>query len=234
MKKSVLNWMAVAVAIVAISATTTTITMAQSSSVDVGKAFKRELKLVEGLKVYNDQLVKQLAAQKSARQEILESIEDSKGLESQVAPLLSKMLGALDQFVQADLPFHKEERVESIGRLQALMVAPEASTSDRFRNIMDIYTVETEYGNTYEAYKASLDVNGSGEAIEVDMLRIGRVALFYQTRDQKASGMWDNQNKVWKQLPSSANRNIRTAIKVAAKTVAPELLSLPISAPEGA
>ncbi len=234
MKKSVLNWVGQAVAIVAISATAATAVMAQSSGgQSVDKAFARELKLVEGLKVYNDQLVKQIAAQKEARQEILVSIEESKGLEPQVAPLLNKMLGALEQFVKADLPFHLDERLESIGRLKALMVAPEASTSDRFRNIMDIYTAETEYGNSYEAYKATLDVAGNGEAIEVDMLRIGRVALFYQTRDQKVSGMWDTDNKVWKQLPSDTNRNIRTAIKVAAKTVAPELLSLPISAPEG-
>jgi len=229
MKKSVLNWVGQAVAIVAISATAATAVMAQSSGgQSVDKAFARELKLVEGLKVYNDQLVKQIAAQKEARQEILVSIEESKGLEPQVAPLLNKMLGALEQFVKADLPFHLDERLESIGRLKALMV-----TSDRFRNIMDIYTAETEYGNSYEAYKATLDVAGNGEAIEVDMLRIGRVALFYQTRDQKVSGMWDTDNKVWKQLPSDTNRNIRTAIKVAAKTVAPELLSLPISAPEG-
>ena len=65
------------------------------------------------------------------------------------------------------------------------------------------------------------------------MLRIGRVALYYQTRDQKTSGMWDTAAGAWKELPSGTNRDIRTAIKVAAKTVAPELLSLPISAPEG-
>lgn len=232
MKKSVLNWVGQTVAVVAISVATTSAVLAQSSG-DVDKAFARELKLVEGLKVYNDQLVQQLAAQKEAKQEILVSIDESKDLEPQVAPLLTKMLGALEQFVKADLPFHQDDRLESIGRLKALMVSPEATTSDRFRNIMDIYTAETEYGNSYEAYKATLDVAGNGEEIEVDMLRIGRVALFYQTRDQKKSGMWDNQNRVWKQLPDSTNRNIRTAIKVAAKTVAPELLSLPIPAPEG-
>jgi len=53
------------------------------------------------------------------------------------------------------------------------MVNPDVKTSDRFRNIMDIYTAEIEYGNTYEAYKATLPINGND--IEVDMLRIGRV-----------------------------------------------------------
>ena len=233
MRKTVLNWVGQALAIDAISATTTTAVMAQSSGgLSVDEEFARELKLVEGLKVYNKQLAKQLEAQKTANADILVSIEEAKGLEPQIAPLLNKMLAALDAFVKADLPFHSEERAESIARLKDIMVDPSFKTSDRFRNIMDIYTSEIEYGNTYEAYKAVLPING-GET-DVDMLRIGRVALYYQTRDQKNSGMWDNVNNEWKALEPSYNRNIRKAIKVAAKTVAPELLSLLIQAPEGA
>lgn len=231
MKKSVLNWIGQTVAVVAISATAATAVMAQSSSVNIDSEFARELKLVEGLKVYNKQLEDQLRAQTTAKREILVSIDKAKDLEPQVAPLLNKMLGALERFVKADLPFHKEDRMESVVKLKALMVNPEATTSSRFRSIMDIYTVEMEYGNGSEAYKAVQNVGG--EEIEVDMLRIGRVALYYQTRDQKISKMWDNANKTWKDLPASNNRNIRKAIKVAAKTTAPELLSLPLTAPEG-
>jgi len=225
MKKSVLNWIGRVLAVTAISATAATAVMAQSS---VDSAFARELQLVEGLKVYNDQLAKQLDAQQKAKREITASIEDAKRLEPQVVPLLNKMLTALEQFVKADLPFNKEERLESIGRLKALMVSPEATTSDRFRNIMDIYNAETEYGTNYEAYEAVVGGNA------VDMLRIGRLALYYQTTDQKQSFMWDTTNNDWKALDSSYNRSIRKAIKVAAKTIAPELLSLLISAPEGA
>lgn len=227
MKKSVLNWVGRTLAVAAISAIAVTTSVAQT----VDQEFARELKLVEGLKVYNDQLAQQLTAQQTARGEILASIDKAKDLEPQVVPLLNKMLVALERFVKADLPFHLDDRLESVGRLKSLMVSPEASTSDRFRNIMDIYTAELEYGNSYEAYKATLPINGND--IEVDMLRIGRVALYYQTRDQKTSGMWDAASGAWTALPSSANRDIRTAIKVAAKTVAPELLSIPIPAPEG-
>jgi len=219
--------------LVAISATAATAVMAQSSGgLSVEEQFARELKLVEGLKVYNDQLAKQLGAQKTANDEILASIGQVKDLEPQIVPLLGKMLSALDSFVKADLPFHTEERTESISRLKDLMVDPNANTSDRFRNIMDIYTAEIEYGNSYEAYKATLPINGN--EIEVDMLRIGRVALYYQTTDQKVTGMWDAANGEWKTLSADQNRNVRKAIKVAAKTIAPELLSLLIQAPEGA
>ncbi|MEO0369218.1 MAG: DUF3450 domain-containing protein, partial [Pseudomonadota bacterium] len=162
--------------------------------------------------------------------EIEQSIEDSKGLEEQVAPLLTKMLSALDQFVSADLPFHIEDRKESIGRLKALMTNPEARTSDRFRNIMDIYTAEIEYGNTFEAYRGDIDING--ESTPVDVLRIGRLALYAQTDDRKQSFMYNKAGGSWD--PIDNHRDIRTAIKVASKTVAPELLNLPIPAPEDA
>lgn len=97
---------------------------------------------------------------------------------------------------------------------------------------MDIYAAEMEYGTTYEAYDSVINING--QETPVDMLRIGRVGLYYQTKDQKTSAMWDTTNKDWKILPESTNRDVRKAIKVAAKTVAPELLSLTINAPEGA
>ena len=228
MKKTVFNWFGLSIAVIAISLTSIGAASAQS----VDETFARELKLVEGLKVYNDQLAKQLQAQETAKKDILASIEDSKNLEPQIVPLMNKMLSALEAFIKADLPFHLEDRLESVGALQGLMVDANASTSDRFRNIMDIYTVESEYGNTYEAYAGTQDINGVDTP--VDILRIGRLALYSQTKDQNTSYMWDRAAGAWAQLPGDTNRKIRTAIKVAAKTVAPELLSLPISAPEDA
>lgn len=230
MKKSVLNWIGRTVAVTAIAAAAATTGWAQSASVD--SEFARELKLVEALKVYNAQLKDQLAAQSKANSEIQASIESAKKLEPQVAPLLAKMLTALDKFVKADLPFKLEERQSSINMLKNLMVDTTASTSVRFRSIMDIYSAEMEYGTTVEAYDSVLNIDG--QETPVDMLRVGRIGLYYQTKDQKKSAMYDNTNKTWKLLPDSSNRNIRKAIKVAAKTVAPELLSLTINAPEGA
>lgn len=228
MKKTLLNWMSQAVAILAVGLISTSVLAQAAGGESVDQAFARELKLVEGLKVYNSQLNEQIRAQSSARAEILKSIEDSKGLEEQVAPMLSKMLAALDQFVQADLPFHLEERTDSIGRLKGLMSNPEAKTSDRFRNIMDIYAIEIEYGNTFEAYRGTIPVDG--EDTTLDLLRIGRLALYAQTDDRKRSFMWDRNSSQWVEIDS--DREIRKAIKVASKTVAPELLNLPITAPE--
>jgi hypothetical protein len=187
--------------------------------------------LVEAIKVYNDQLASQIAGQGVASTEIRDSIVQSGSLAPQVADLLGRMLSALETFISADLPFHIDTRLSSVGQLKALMVDPAASMSDRFRNIMDIYTIETEYGNTYEAYADTITINGTD--VEVDMLRVGRLALYYQTKDGNVSGMWDRASGGFVDLPDANNRYIRTAIRVAAKLVAPELMNIPTPAPEG-
>ena len=227
MNKSVLKWMAKTMAVVAMGAVTATTVFAQS----VDQEFARELKLIEALKVYNQQKQEQIRAQGVARNEIQSSSQGSQGLGQEIGGMLKPMVDALDRFVKADLPFHKDDRVTSVNNLKNLLNGSGASNSAIFRSIMDIYTIELEYGNSYEAYKAVQEVDGN--QIEVDMLRVGRVALYYQTPDQSTSAMWDTANKTWKILPDSAGRDIRLAIKVASKSTAPELLNLPLTAPEG-
>ena len=226
MNKSALKLAWHLVAFTAISFAATSNTSAQS----VDEEFARESKLVEAIKVYNEQLTQQIAAQGTANTEIRNSIDQSAELAPQVANLTDKMLAALETFITSDLPFHLDVRLSSVGQLKALMVDPAASMSDRFRNIMDIYTIETEYGNTYEAYADTINIEGND--IEVDMLRVGRLALYYQTKDGNFSGMWDKSSGSFVDLPESNNRFIRIAIRVAAKMVAPELMNIPTPAPE--
>jgi len=201
--------------------------LAQNSAFSVEDDFARELKLVESLKIYNQQIKEQIAGQEQAKQDIEQSILSAKELEPQVGPLLEKMIDALDRFVDADLPFHLQERKVSVARLRDLLSESSIGASERFRQILDIYTVETEYGQTFEAYSDELNEQ------PVDVLRIGRLALYAQSKDQSQSYYFNKSSRQWEALDASANRNIRKAIKVAAKTIAPELLSLPVSPPSG-
>lgn len=201
-----------------------TLALAQSGE-STDAEFARELKLVEGLRVYNEQLAAQLDVQKQAGDLIEQSIVESKALAPQIGPLLEKMISALDQFVASDLPFLLEDRQQSVARLRALMLETSVPDSERYRNIMDIYSVEAEYGQSYEAYPGEINDQ------PVDMLRIGRLALYAQTRDQSASYMFNRDTREWDALDASYNRTVRKAIKVASQAIAPELLSLPVEAP---
>lgn len=195
------------------------------SAFTVEEEFSRELKLVEGLKVYNAQLEEQLGAQDQAKTDIQQSIADAATLNPQVSLLMKKMIVALETFIASDLPFRIDERTESVRRLQDLMSDAAVSDSERFRQVLDIYTIETEYGQSFEAYSDQLNDQ------PVDILRIGRLSLYAQTKDQGTSFVYNKASNQWEELDGAINRDIRKAIKVAAKTTAPELLSLPIPSP---
>ena len=60
-----------------------------------------------------------------------------------------------------------------------MMERSDVTAAEKFRRVIEGYQIENDYGRTIEAYKGSTDINGN--QLEVDFLRIGRVALLYQT-----------------------------------------------------
>ena len=195
----------------------------------IGK-LRTESKIVDGLKVYNQQLQKQIEAQNKAAEQLQESIKNVAIVERQIVPLTLKMIESLEAFVALDMPFSLVERRERIANLKGYMNDASVSAAERFRKVLEAYEIENEYGRTIEAYSDKLNLDG--QALEVDILRVGRVGLYYQTKDGKKSGAWDKNTKNWTALDSGNNRHIRKAIRVANKQTAPELLKLPVHAPE--
>ena len=90
---------------------------------------------------------------------------------------------------------------------------------------------KVSFGRTIEAYKGSLDVDG--QTREVDFLRIGRVALVYQSIGAEYNGVWNQKTRTWNPLDATEYRNhISKGLKIARKQVAPDLLMMPIAAAE--
>jgi hypothetical protein len=106
----------------------------------------------------------------------------------------------------------------------------DVTVAEKFRRVMEAYQIENEYGRTIEEYKGSLEVDGLLR--EVDFLRIGRVALMYQTSDGQRQGVWDQDAGEWVALGGEYRNRIRQGFRVARRQIAPELLILPIPAPE--
>lgn len=187
---------------------------------------------IDNIKVYNDQLQELVAAQEKEKASLQAQIENVSGVEREIVPLMQRMIGTLEQFVKLDVPFLQQERVERVANLRELMSRADVSTAEKYRRLMEAYQVENEYGWTLEAYAGPLEADGRTR--QVDFLRIGRVVLAYQTLDGGEQGMWDQEAKQWVVLPESYRNQIRQAIAVARRQAAPDLLVLPVSAPESA
>ena len=203
-------------------------------TMDIVDDYKQVLKTVEGLQIYNARLRSQIARQVQNMNDIKKSISGVTEVKRQVAPLMSEMVSALEDFINMDIPFQKEVRLEGIAKMKALMDNPEVLDSEKFRSIFEGYQIESDYGRAMVTYTETVNVEGTDR--EVDMLMVGRVALLYQTRDGQVSGAWDKQAQEWVVLdPAEYRKSIMKALRVADKKAAADnILKLPMSAPEAA
>ncbi|MEZ5504978.1 MAG: DUF3450 domain-containing protein [Gammaproteobacteria bacterium] len=192
--------------------------------------YQLELKRIEDLKVYNLQMERQLQKQQEAIATAQQSITDVAIVERQIAPLLSRMIDSLATFVNLDLPFLQEERRERVKFLQNTLERSDVTLAEKFRQVMDAYAIEVEYGNTIEAWRGTLVWDSQPH--EVEFLRIGRIALIYQTLDGNDLGVWNSKTQSWEALDGRYRKDVRLGLKIARKQAAPELLTLPIQAPE--
>jgi len=192
--------------------------------------FRAVTKVVDGLKIYNNLLQTQLNNQNTEMEALTESIANVALIERQIIPLMTRMVEGLDEFVQLDTPFLLKERTDRVLRLRGIMELADVSAAEKLRNVLEAYQIENDYGRTIEAYKGSTDVNGT--ELEVDFLRIGRVALMYQTVGGSQTGAWDNTANSFVELPPATyQKQVAEGIKIARKQVAPDLLIVPVPAP---
>lgn len=195
--------------------------------------YKQVIKVVDGLKVYNDLLQKQVNNQSAEMTALTDSMEKVSLIERQIVPLMVRMLDSLEDFVRLDVPFLLVERDDRVARLRQMMERSDVTAAEKFRRILEAYEIENEYGRTIEAYKGSLEVAGKNR--EVDFLRVGRVALLYQTTGGTHTGAWNKQSNSWDELaPEQYKQDVAKGLRVARKQVAPDLLVLPIAAATGA
>lgn len=200
---------------------------------DLLQEFKNVNRQIEGLRVYNAQLDRQIANQERTMDELRQSIEEATTMEQQLTPLTLRMVDGLEAFIRLDMPFLLEERTERVERLRANQDRPDLSSAEKFRQVLEAYQIEHEYGQNIDSYTAMIAIDG--EEREVNVIRIGRLALLYQTKDQRQSGAWDNEAGEWVEVSANQYRSsIAQVIRIANRQASIDILRLPIPAPEAA
>jgi len=192
--------------------------------------YKTVLKEIEGLRVYNRQLEKQIANQEAEKLQLSASIDQVTVIERQITPLMMRMIDGLEQFVALDLPFLNEERANRLDGLREMMDRADVAASEKFSQILRAYQIENEYGRTMESYADEIDTT-EGSRI-VDVLKVGRIALIYQTSDGEETGAWDVSKGTWVALDDSYKTPIRNGIRMERKQLSVDMLTVPIAGPE--
>ncbi|MBL6754016.1 MAG: DUF3450 domain-containing protein [Pseudomonadales bacterium] len=195
--------------------------------------FKRENDNLEALLVLNAGFRKSISIQEQNIASLDQSIANVEIVTREIPLLMNKMLSSIEQFIALDYPFHVEERGNRIAFARAAIDNPDVSIAEKFRQVLVMYQTENSYGRTTETYPDTIVINGAER--DVNIARIGRVALMYQTTDRQVTGAWDNNAREWVELPAGDYRTaIQSAIRVASQLDAPRIIELPVLAPETA
>ena len=187
--------------------------------------WKVVVKQVEGLKIYNEQKRRQIKAQEERMVTLAEQTRQVVVIQRQIPPLMERMADSLEQFVSLDAPFSLDERVKRINQVRATLSDPKVTASEQVRQVLEAYNIEREYGRTIETYEDAIVIDGEEKVVNI--LRIGRLALMYQLKDQSQAGIWDSEQNDWVEV-SGYRLPVRDGIRMANKTAPLDLLAVPV------
>ena len=201
----------------------------QDAGQDPGSRYAQAVGDIQSLERFNRLLEEQVRSQEAEVASIERQLVDLETTNREVQPLMAQMVTTLDRFIQLDVPFLLEERTAVVDNLKRTMDRADVSTSEKYRLILEAYQTELEYGRTLETYEGHLGTGAAARTVE--FARLGRVTFLYRTLDGSETGYWDAQKKDWVIDPSLRDA-IETAIKVAKGDGPPELLTVPVPAPQ--
>ena len=187
-------------------------------------------KEMDGLKVYNRLMTAQTNGQNATLEDISISMAQVDVINRQIFPLMERMIDGIEQSIALDIPFLMDERTNRVEALKETLERSDVSVAEKFRKVMEAYQIEMDYGSSNEYYVQSLQIEGSVR--EYNMLRIGRIGLYFQSDDTSITGWWNAELGAFEVLGNEHRNEVRKGIRVARQLIAPELVLLPVPAPE--
>ena len=158
--------------------------------------------------------------------ELERRLDESTRLQAVIQDSMVAVLHRLERIVSADLPFLAEEREVRLRSLRAELAKPEVESAEKLRRLLEGLLIEAQYGQTVEVTQERITLDG--RETYVDMLRLGRLAMFWRTPDGSRIGTWDPLAETHVLLPDRHARTIQRAMEMATRMRPVQLLSLPL------
>lgn len=193
--------------------------------------YRLTIQQLDRVTIYNNHLQGLVNDQESEKADMQGQLDNFSVVEQGIVPLMQNMIQDLETFIRLDVPFNLKERQDRVARLRNNLNQAEITISEKYRQIMEAYTIEVNFGRDIEAYTGKLDASGSGESREVDFFRVGRILLAYQTKDKTETGFWNKTSGQWEALPDEYRNFITEGLRIARKQAPPNLLMLPVPGP---
>jgi len=192
---------------------------------DMVREYRTLLQRRDAADLYAKQQELVVASQREEIASLTEQLGSIDDITAQTVPMLLGMVEDLKAFVAADLPFKQTERSARLEALDGIMAQPDVTPAEQYRQIMEAYQAEMEYGRTISTWQEEVDINGNPTT--VDMFLYGRVALVYVTPNGKAS-RYNRSTGEWEALPGKYVADIEKAIRVAQAKAQQTVLFAPV------
>jgi len=177
---------------------------------------------LEGIESYNRSLAVKINQLQQSSQSLSLQFDWVANIDREIKPLIEQMHHSLEAFVAADIPFLKEHRTNQIRRLGEDIVSPVFNISVKYQKLLAAFVEEDQYAQQMQSYPGSVKIDDL--ETQVNFLRLGRVAWYYQRLDGSRSSRWDKEHGGWIKLDDESNAQLKVAINMATDIGVPKLV----------
>jgi hypothetical protein len=178
------------------------------------------------LEQINGDLGQRLALEEKAVVEARRKVESAHWIENELQAYLESVVARLEAFIQTDLPFLPAERSQRVASVKECLLRPDSGAAEKYRRVMEALQIEAEYGRSAEVVQQSVLIDG--QPLTVDILRLGRIAVFWRTPDGRRAGHFDRATGAYAPLDSRYHGEIEKAMEIARRERTTDLVRLPV------
>lgn len=191
------------------------------------REYRAVLQQKDNIALFVDQQDIYLQSQKAEIVSLNKQLGTVEQIKQGMSPMMLKMAAALEDAVEADIPFRMVERRDRIARIKAVLGDPDVSPAEQYRQVLNGFKIEVSYGQGLDSYEGAQPEAGM-EGNVVNFLRFGRTSFVYITKDESVIKRFDTESREWVELDKGQALALRKAIRVANKEAAPEVVFAPV------
>lgn len=187
------------------------------------RAAKATVEWLENKKALEE---KEMVALDAGIAELERRMVESTRLNDSLEDSLHAVMGHLESWVGRDIPFLLEERKTRLASVRETLTKPDVTGAEKLRRVLEALQVEANYGNGVDVSQEKIHVGD--EDVFADVIRIGRVSVFWRSPDGKRAGEYDRATQSWVNLDSKYVPAINEMREMVLRLRSTKVVSLPL------
>ena len=141
-----------------------------------------------------------------------------------LVPYLKDVIARLEENVNKDFPFLRDERTKALSELKYAVADTKLGMGDKLKKVLDALKTEMDYG--YSVENSMGEIQYKGEKLQVQQFRLGRVAMYMRTIDDKEAAIYNGRE--WVPVSKEYGAEIKKAMDNARRSKSTEFVNLPL------